>query len=205
MPIDLRQTVVTLDMEGVLVPEIWIAVAERTGIDALRRTTRDEPDYDVLMRYRLGVLAEHALTMPLIADVISGLEPLPGARAFLDELRTRTQVVVLSDTFEQFAAPLMPHLGMPTVFCHRLVIDSGRIVDYRLRQPDQKRQAVDALHGLNFRVIAAGDSYNDTSMLGAADRGFLFKSPANVRAEFPQFTAVDEFDELLPLIIAELG
>ncbi len=205
MPIDLRQTVVTLDMEGVLVPEIWIAVAERTGIDALRRTTRDEPDYDVLMRYRLGVLAENALTMPLIADVISGLEPLPGARAFLDELRTRTQVVVLSDTFEQFAAPLMPHLGMPTVFCHRLVIDGGRIVDYRLRQPDQKRQAVVALHGLNFRVIAAGDSYNDTSMLGAADRGFLFKSPANVRAEFPQFTAVDEFDELLPLIIAELG
>lgn len=205
MPSDPRQTVVTLDMEGVLVPEIWIAVADRTGIDALRRTTRDEPDYDVLMRYRLDVLAEHGLTMPLIADVISGLEPLPGARAFLDELRRRTQVIVLSDTFEQFAAPLMPHLGMPTVFCHRLVIDDDRIVDYRLRQPDQKRQAVEALHGLNFRVIAAGDSYNDTSMLGAADRGFLFKSPANVRAEFPQFPAVDEFDELLPLILDELG
>lgn len=205
MPTDLRQTVVTLDMEGVLVPEIWIAVAERTGIDALRRTTRDEPDYDVLMRYRLGVLREHGLTMPLIADVIGGLAPLPGARAFLDELRRRTQVIVLSDTFEQFAAPLMPHLGMPTVFCHRLVIDGDHIVDYRLRQPDQKRQAVEALHGLNFRVIAAGDSYNDTSMLGAADRGFLFKSPANVRDEFPQFTAVDEFDELLPLILAELG
>ena len=205
MPIDQRQTVVTLDMEGVLVPEIWIAVAERTGIDELRRTTRDEPDYDVLMRFRLDVLAEHGLTMPLIADVIGGLEPLPGARAFLDDLRRRTQVIVLSDTFEQFAAPLMPHLGMPTVFCHRLVIDGDRIVDYRLRLPDQKRCAVDALHGLGFRVIAAGDSYNDMSMLCAADRGFLFKSPANVRAEFPRFTAVDEFDELLALIVAELG
>ena len=157
------------------------------------------------MRFRLDVLAEHGLTMPLIADVIAGLEPLPGARAFLDELRRRTQVIVLSDTFEQFAAPLMPHLGMPTVFCHRLVVEDDRIVDYPLRQPDQKRCAVDALHGLGFRVIAAGDSYNDTSMLGAADRGFLFKSPVNVRAEFPQFTAVDEFDDLLPLIVAELG
>jgi phosphoserine/homoserine phosphotransferase len=205
MPTDPRQTVVTLDMEGVLVPEIWIAVAERTGIEALRRTTRDEPDYDVLMRYRLDVLAEHALTMPLITDVIAGLEPLPGARAFLDELRRRTQVIVLSDTFEQFAAPLMPHLGMPTVFCHRLVIDGDRIVDYRLRQPDQKRRAVEALHDLEYRVIAAGDSYNDTSMLAAADRGFLFRAPANVRAEFPRFTAVDEFDELLTLIVAELG
>ena len=202
---DTRQTVVTLDMEGVLVPEIWIAVAERTGIDALRRTTRDEPDYDVLMRYRLDVLTEHGLTMPLIADVIGQLEPLPGARAFLDELRRRTQVIVLSDTFEQFAAPLMPHLGMPTVFCHRLVIDGDRIVDYRLRQQDQKRHAVEALHGLNFRVIAAGDSYNDTSMLGAADRGFLFKAPMNVRTEFPQFTAVDEFEDLLPLILTELA
>lgn len=204
MTADLRQTVVTLDMEGVLVPEIWIAVADRTGIDALRRTTRDEPDYDVLMRYRLDVLAEHGLTMSLIADVIGGLEPLPGARPFLDELRRHTQVIVLSDTFEQFAGPLMPHLGMPTVFCHSLVIDGERIVDYRLRQHDQKRHAVEALHGLNFRVIAAGDSYNDTSMLAAADRGFLFKSPKNVREEFPEFTAVDEFDELLALILAEL-
>ena len=202
MPTD--QTVVTLDMEGVLVPEIWIAVAERTGIDALRRTTRDEPDYDVLMRYRLDVLAEHGLTMPLIADVIAGLEPLPGAREFLDDLRRRTQVIVLSDTFEQFAAPLMPHLGMPTVFCHRLVIEGDHIADYRLRQPDQKRCAVEALQGLNYRVIAAGDSYNDTSMLGAADRGFLFRAPDNVRAEFPRFDAVDEFDELLPLIVGEL-
>ena len=205
MTADNRQTVVTLDMEGVLVPEIWIAVAERTGVDALRRTTRDEPDYDVLMRYRLDVLTEHELTMPVIADVIGSLEPLPGARAFLDELRRRTQVIVLSDTFEQFAAPLMPHLGMPTVFCHRLAIEGDRIVDYHLRQHDQKRHAVEALHGLNFRVIAAGDSYNDVSMLGAADRGFLFKSPQNVRDEFPHFTAVDEFDELMALIATELA
>lgn len=205
MPADRDQTVVTLDMEGVLVPEIWIAVAEHTGIDALRRTTRDEPDYDTLMRYRLGVLAEHDLTMPVIHDVLSGLEPLPGARQFLDELRRHTQVVVLSDTFEQFAAPLMPHLGMPTIFCHRLVLDGERIVGYRLRQPDQKRCAVDALHGLNYRVVAAGDSYNDMSMLAAADRGFLFKSPTHVQSEFPQFTAIDRFEELLPLIVAELG
>ena len=199
-----RQSVVTLDLEGVLIPEIWIAVAERTGIDALRRTTRDEPDYDALMRYRLAVLAEHGLTMSLIADVIGGLTPLPGAREFLDELRRRTQVIVLSDTFEQFAAPLMPHLGMPTVLCHRLVVDDDRIVDYRLRQPDQKRRAVEALHGLNYRVVAAGDSYNDTSMLMAADAGFLFRAPPNVREEFAQFTAVDAYDELLPLLFAEL-
>jgi len=204
MPDDTRQTIVALDMEGVLVPEIWIAVAEQTGIDALRRTTRDEPDYDALMRYRLDVLAGHDLTLSAITDVIGGLEPLPGARGFLDELRRRTQVIVLSDTFEQFAAPLMPHLGMPTVFCHRLVTDGDRIVDYRLRQTDQKRHAVDAFHRLNFRVIAVGDSYNDTSMLAAADRGLLFKSPAHVRAEFGQFTAVDEFDELLQLIVDEL-
>jgi phosphoserine/homoserine phosphotransferase len=200
MSSDARQTIVTLDVEGVLVPEIWIAVAERTGIDALRRTTRDEPDYDVLMRYRLAVLNEHGLTMSLISDVIAGLEPLPGARTFLDELRSLTQVVLLSDTFEQFAAPLMRQLGMPTVFCHRLVVEADRITGYRLRQPDQKRCAVEAFHGLNYRVIAAGDSYNDTSMLGAADVGFLFKSPENVRIEFPQFPAVDEYDELMALI-----
>jgi phosphoserine/homoserine phosphotransferase len=205
MRTDDRQTIVTLDLEGVLVPEVWIAVAERTGIDALRRTTRDEPDYDVLMRYRLDVLAEHGLTMSLVSDVIAGLEPLPGAGRFLDELRSRTQVIILSDTFEQFAAPLMEHLGMPTVFCHRLVVDDDRIVDYQLRQADQKRHAVEAFQNLRYRVIAAGDSYNDTSMLGAADRGFLFRAPDNVRAEFPQFTAVDEYAELLPLLIEELG
>ncbi len=164
-----QQTIVTLDVEGVLVPEIWIAVAERTGIDGLRRTTRDEPDYDVLMRYRLDLLAEHGLTMSLIEDVIAGLEPLDGARAFLDELRTETQVILLSDTFEQFAKPLMQQLGWPTVLCHQLLIADDRIVDYQLRQPNQKQHAVEALRSLNYRVIAAGDSYNDTTMLGAAD------------------------------------
>jgi phosphoserine/homoserine phosphotransferase len=201
MSADPRQTVVTLDLEGVLVPEIWIAVAERTGIDALRRTTRDEPDYDVLMKGRLEILAANGLTMSLVEDVIGGLEPLPGARAFLDDLRDRTQVIILSDTFEQFAKPLMRHLGMPTILCHRLVVADDRIVDYRLRQPDQKRHAVEALHGLNYRVIAAGDSYNDTAMLGAADHGYLFHAPANVIAEFPQFPAVDEYDDLLRLIV----
>lgn len=199
-----QQTIVTLDVEGVLVPEIWIAVAERTGIDALRRTTRDEPDYDVLMRYRLDQMAEHDLTMSTVADVIDGLGPLPGAREFLDELRSRTQVVLLSDTFEQFAKPLMAHLGMPTVLCHRLVVADDRIVGYRLRQPDQKRKAVQAFHGLNYRVIAAGDSYNDTTMLIEADVGILFHAPDNVIAEFPQFPALDDYDELLDAITAEL-
>lgn len=203
--VDERQAVVTLDLEGVLVPEIWVAVAERTGIDALRRTTREEPDYDVLMRYRLGLLDEHGLTMSLVAEVIDGLGPLPGAKAFLDELRRRTQVIILSDTFEQFAAPLMAHLGMPTVLCHRLVVEDDRIVDYRLRQTDQKRQAVQALHGLQYKVIAAGDSYNDTTMLGEADVGFLFRAPENVIAEFPQFPAHTDYDELLDAIAAELG
>jgi phosphoserine / homoserine phosphotransferase len=205
MPSDTRQTIVALDLEGVLVPEIWIAVAERTGIDALRRTTRDEPDYDALMRFRLGLLAQHGLTMSLVADVIAHLEPLPGARAFLDELRCRTQVVLLSDTFEQFAAPLMVHLGMPTVFCHRLVVKDDRIVDYRLRQPDQKRRSVQAFHSLEYRVVAAGDSYNDTSMLAEADAGFLFRAPPNVIEEFPQFPAVDDYGDLLGLITCELA
>jgi phosphoserine / homoserine phosphotransferase len=201
MSTDPRQTVVTLDLEGVLVPEIWIAVAERTGIDSLRRTTRDEPDYDVLMKGRLEILDANDLTMSLVEDVIAGLAPLPGARAFLDDLRERTQVILLSDTFEQFAKPLMRHLGMPTILCHRLVVADDRIVDYRLRQPDQKRHAVDALHVLNYRVIAAGDSYNDTAMLAAADDGFLFHAPPNVIDEFPQFRAVDEYDDLLRLIV----
>ena len=202
---DARQTLVTLDLEGVLVPEIWIAVAERTGIEALRRTTRDEPDYDVLMRYRLDLLAEHGLTMSLIAEVIAGLSPLPGAVDFLDELRRRTQVVILSDTFEQFAAPLMVHLGMPTILCHRLVVSDDRIEGYRLRQPDQKRKAVAAFHTLDYKVIAAGDSYNDTSMLAEADAGFLFHAPANVIAEFPQFPALTTYDDLLAAITTELA
>ena len=199
-----RQTIVTLDVEGVLVPEIWIAVAERTGIDGLRRTTRDEPDYDVLMRYRLDLLDEHALTMSLIADVIDGLEPLDGARAFLDDLRAETQVVLLSDTFEQFARPLMRQLGWPTVLCHRLVVTDDRIIDYRLRQPNQKQRAVEALRALNYRVVAAGDSYNDTTMLGAADEGYLFHAPPNVIAEFPQFPALDTYEELLAAIRSHL-
>lgn len=197
---DLRQTVVTLDLEGVLVPEIWIAVAERTGIDALRRTTRDEPDYDRLMRYRIDLLERHGLTMSLVADVIAGLEPLPGAREFLDKLRSRTQVVILSDTFEQFGRPLMAQLGWPTLLCHRLVVAEDRIVGYRLRQHDQKRRAVEAFRSLNYQVLSAGDSYNDTAMLAAADAGFLFRAPANVIAEFPQFPAFESYDDLLATI-----
>ena len=194
------QTIVTLDLEGVLIPEVWIAVAERAGIEGLTRTTRDEPDYDVLMRYRLDLLDQHGLTMSLISDVIAGLEPLAGARQFLDELRSRAQVILLSDTFEQFAHPFMRQLGWPTIFCHRLVVRDDRIVDYRLRQPDQKRESVIALRSLNYRIIAAGDSYNDTTMLGAADAGFLFRAPDNVIAEFPQFPALTDYDELLAAI-----
>ena len=193
-----RQTVVTLDLEGVLIPEVWVATAEATGIDALRRTTRDEPDYDVLMGERLATLHENGLGLDDITQVIAGLSPLPGAREFLDELRATTQVVLLSDTFEEFARPFMAQLGWPTVFCHRLEVDrSGRITDYVLRQPDQKRRAVEALRGLNYRVLAAGDSYNDVSMLGSADHGFLFRAPENVIAEFPEFPALTGYDELL--------
>lgn len=199
-----RQSIVTLDLEGVLVPEIWVAVAERTGIEGLRRTTRDEPDYDVLMRYRLDLLAEHGLTMSLISDVIAGLEPMPGAKTFLDALRERTQVVILSDTFEQFAAPLMRQLGWPTILCHTLEVADDRIVGYRLRMPDPKRAAVLAFRSLGYRVIAAGDSYNDTSMLLTADAGFLFRSPDNVIAEFPQLPALGEYDELLARVTTEV-
>ncbi len=186
-----------LDLEGVLVPEIWIAVSERTGIDALRRTTRDEPDYDKLMRGRLEILEANGLGLPDIQRVIGELEPLPGAREFLDWLRGRFQVVILSDTFYGFAEPLMRMLGHPTLFCHDLEVDAGgRIRDYRLRMPDQKRASVQAFRSLNFRVIAAGDSYNDTTMLGAADRGILFRPPGNVIAEFPQFPVTTSYGEL---------
>ena len=200
-----QQTIVTLDLEGVLVPEIWIAVAERTGIEALRRTTRDEPDYDVLMRYRLEILEANGLTMSLIAEVIGGLAPLDGAREFLDELRSRTQVVILSDTFEQFGAPLMRHLGMPTLLCHRLVVEDDRITGYRLRMADQKRHAVEAFRSLNYRVVASGDSYNDSAMLGAADAGFWFRTPPAIAAEFPQFPATDDYATLLERITSALG
>jgi phosphoserine/homoserine phosphotransferase len=198
------QTIVTLDLEGVLIPEIWVAVAEQTGIDGLLRTTRDEPNYDVLMRYRLGLLGEHGLTMSLIEDIISGLAPLSGAYDFLTNLRAHTQVIILSDTFEEFAQPFMRQLNWPTVFCHQLVVTNDHIVDYRLRQPDQKRKSVKALHGLNYRVVAAGDSYNDTTMLGEADAGFLVHAPPNVIAEFPQFPALDSYDELFDAITAQL-
>ncbi len=198
------QSIVTLDLEGVLVPEIWIAVAEKTGIEALRRTTRDEPDYDVLMRGRLALLDQHSLKMSDIEAVIAEVKPLDGACEFLDALRETTQVLILSDTFEQFARPLMRQLGWPAVWCHRLVVENDRIVDYRLRTPDQKRKAVVALRELNYRVISAGDSYNDTTMLAAAHAGFLFHAPENVRREFPQFRALDEFGDLLRHITAEL-
>ena len=186
-----------LDLEGVLVPEVWINVAERTGIETLRRTTRDEPDYDKLMTWRLGILAEHGLGIREIQDVIGGMAPLPGAPAFLDWLRERFPVVILSDTFYEFAAPLMRQLGWPTLLCHRLAIDAGgRITGYRLRMKDQKREAVRALRGLQLAVIAAGDSYNDTSMLAEADAGILFRPPENVVRDFPQFPVTTTYEEL---------
>ncbi|MCE2863359.1 MAG: bifunctional phosphoserine phosphatase/homoserine phosphotransferase ThrH [Verrucomicrobiota bacterium] len=196
----MKQSIVTLDMEGVLTPEIWIAVAERTGIPELRRTTREEPDYDKLMNYRIGIMDRHGVTLSRIQEVIGGLEPLPGALDFLAELRRRTQVIILSDTFEQFAQPLMRRMGWPTLLCHRLVVENDRIAGYRLRLPDQKRRAVEALQALNYRVIAAGDSYNDTTMLGQADHGFLFHAPENVVREFPRFPALERYDELLQRI-----
>ena len=196
-----KQTIVTLDMEGVLTPEIWIAVAEKTGIPGLRRTTRDEPDYDKLMRYRLEILDRHGIRLSDIQGVIGGLSLLDGARTFLDELRTRTQVIILSDTFEQFAMPLIKQMNWPTLFCHRLVVEADRITGYQLRMADQKRQSVRALQLLHFKVIAAGDSYNDTSMLLQADSGFLFHAPDNVRREFPQLPAFDSYKELLAAIL----
>ncbi|MGE0746109.1 MAG: bifunctional phosphoserine phosphatase/homoserine phosphotransferase ThrH [Rhodospirillales bacterium] len=188
---------VCLDFEGVLVPEIWIAVAERTGIDALRITTREEPDYDKLMRYRLDILDGQGIRLPDIQAVIDGLEPMDGAAGFLEALRRRYQVAILSDTFYEFAEPLMRRLGFPTLFCHRLEIaDGGRLAGYRLRLADHKRKAVRALQELNFRVLAAGDSYNDTAMLQAADFGCFFSAPANVRRDFPALPAVDSYDAL---------
>jgi phosphoserine/homoserine phosphotransferase len=192
-----------LDLEGVLVPEIWINVAERTGIAALRRTTRDEPDYDKLMRGRLAILDEHRLGLPDIQAVIGTMEPLDGALAFLDWLRSRTQVIILSDTFVEFAQPLLRKLGWPTLFCNSLEVDGdGRITGYRLRIPDGKRRAVEALRGLAFRVVAAGDSYNDTTMLAAADAGILFRPPQNVIDDFPQFPVTRTFDELRAAFVA---
>jgi phosphoserine/homoserine phosphotransferase len=191
-------------MEGVLTPEIWIAVAERTGIAALRRTTRDEPDYDKLMRYRIELLDRHGITLSKIQDVIGSLSLLPGAFEFLNTLRARVGVVILSDTFEQFAQPLLRQLGWPVLFCNRLIVRNDRITGYELRMPDQKKASVAALQSLNYQVIAAGDSFNDTSMLGQADHGFLFHAPENVVREFPQFPFVKTYDDLLKLILSKM-
>ena len=186
-----------LDLEGVLVPEIWIGFAEKTGIEELRATTRDIPDYDVLMRQRLNLLEENNLGLSDIQTVINELEPLPGALEFVTWLKQNFQLIILSDTFYEFSKPLMEQLNFPTLFCHRLISDeSGRIIDYKLRQPDPKRASVKALHDLKFRVIASGDSYNDTSMLEEADAGILFRAPENVTAEFPQYPAVVEYADL---------
>lgn len=193
----MKQSVVTLDLEGVLVPEIWIAVAEKTGIAELRRTTRDEPDYDLLMKTRIEILSRHKLKLADIQEVIGSLQPLDGAKAFLDELRTLTQVLILSDTFEEFAQPLMRQLGWPAIFCHRLIVENGAIVNYKLRQNDQKRTSVAALKSINFQVLSVGDSYNDTSMLAEAHHGFLFHAPEGIKKQFPQFPAIEEYDDLL--------
>jgi phosphoserine/homoserine phosphotransferase len=194
---------VCLDLEGVLIPEIWIAFAEKTGIDALKATTRDIPDYDVLMKQRLAILDQHGFGLNEIQAVISELDPLPGAKDFLDWLAPRFQVVILSDTFYEFAMPLMAKLGYPTLFCHKLEVSTdGKITNYLLRQKDPKRQSVRAFQLLNYRVIAAGDSYNDTTMLKQAEAGILFKAPQNVIAEFSQFPAVHEYDELKQEILS---
>lgn len=200
-----KQTIVTLDLEGVLVPEIWIAFAEKTGIPELRRTTRDEPDYDVLMKGRLSILDQHKLKLADIQEVIGTLSPLEGAKDFLDELRSLTQVIILSDTFEEFAHPLMRQLGWPTILCHYLETnEAGNITNYKLRQPNQKQHAVAALKSLNYHIIAAGDSFNDTTMLGEAHKGFFFHSPPSIQAQFPQFQPFDRYEDLLAAIKAEL-
>jgi len=186
-----------LDLEGVLVPEIWIAFAQMTGIKELRATTRDIADYDVLMKQRLRLLEAHRLGLAEIQAVIADLRPLEGAPDFLGWMKERFQVVILSDTFYEFSQPLMRQLGWPTLLCHRLVVDdAGKVTGYTLRQRDAKRQCVKAFRGLNFRVIAAGDSYNDTAMLEEADAGILFRAPDNVTAEFPQYPAVDSYEVL---------
>jgi len=200
-----KQSIVTLDMEGVVTPEIWIAVAERTGIPELRRTTRDEPDYDKLMQGRLRLLDQHGLKLSDIQQVIGTLQPLEGAKAFLDELRSFIQVIILSDTFEQFASPLLRQLGWPVLLCHRLVVQDDRITGYQLRIPEQKQRAVAAFKLLNYYVISAGDSFNDTAMLREADVGFLFRAPATVKQQFPQFQPVETYPDLLQLIRRAMG
>ncbi len=197
--------VVCLDMEGVLVPEIWIAFAEATGIPELKRTTRDEPDYDKLMNFRLGILKEHGLGLKEIQETIAKIDPLPGAKAFLDALRAETQVIILSDTFEQFAKPLMEKLGWPTIFCNTLeVAESGEITGYKMRCEKSKLTTVRALQSCGFETIAAGDSFNDLGMIQASKAGFLFKSTAAIKADHPELPAFEEFDDLLAAIKAAL-
>ena len=181
-------------------PEVWVQLAELTGIEELQRTTRDEPDYDTLMRYRLGILASHDLTMSTVAEVLAKIKPLDGAREFLDELRQHHQVLLLSDTFEQYADAMMPHLGLPTIFCHRLIVENDRIVNYELRTPDHKRRTVEALQSLNFHVTAGGDSFNDLSMLNAADAASLFHAPRQIIDENPQLAACDDYAVFLEWI-----
>jgi phosphoserine/homoserine phosphotransferase len=194
-----------MDLEGVLVPEIWIAVAEKAGIPELRRTTRDEPDYDKLMKGRLAILDKHGLRLSDIQSVIATLHPLPGAREFLDALRLQVQFVILSDTFEQFAQPLLRQLGWPTLLCHRLVVEDDRITGYKIRIPEQKREAVAAFKRMNYRVVAIGDSFNDTAMLGEADLGLLFHAPESVKGKFPHFKSVEAYDELLRLVLGAVA
>lgn len=192
--------IAALDLEGVLVPEIWINFSQKTGIEELRLTTRDIPDYDVLMKRRLKILSEHKLKLPDIQSVIDTMSPLEGAKDFLDWLRSEFQVVILSDTFAEFAKPLMRQLGWPTLFCHSLeVAADGSIANYKLRLKDQKKAAVEAFRKLNFKVVAAGDSYNDTAMLKAADQGILFCPPDNVKKEFPEFPVAETYDQLRDL------
>jgi phosphoserine / homoserine phosphotransferase len=192
-----KQSIVVLDLEGVLVPEIWISAAEKTHIPELRRTTRDEPDYDKLMCARIKILDEHGLKLADIQEVIATLRPLPGALEFLRELRALTQVIILSDTFEEFAKPIMRQLEWPAIFCNHLVVEGGRIAGYKLRQEQPKRSAVVALKTLQYFLIAAGDSFNDTAMLAEAHVGFLFHSPDHIRKQFPQFPAFEEYGHLL--------
>lgn len=196
----MKQSIVVLDLEGVLVPEIWIAVAEKTGIPELRRTTRDEPDYDKLMRGRIKILDAHGLKLRDIRDVIATMRPLEGALEFLRELRSLMQVIILSDTFDQFAKPLMQQLEWPTIFCNRLVIEEGRIAGYKLRQEHPKRSSVVALKSLEYFVIAAGDSFNDIAMLQEAHAGFLFHSPEAIKKQFPQFPAIETYENLTAAI-----
>ena len=197
--------IVCLDMEGVLVPEIWIAFAEASGIPELRRTTRDEPDYNKLMKWRLGILKEHGLGLREIQETIAKIDPLPGAKAFLDELRSITQVIILSDTFEQFAKPLMEKLGWPTIFCNTLeVAESGEITGYKMRVEQSKLTTVKALQSIGYETIARGDSYNDLGMIQASKAGFLFKSTEKIKADHPELPAYEEFDDLLAAIKAAL-